>query len=297
MDSLGALNVFVHAAEAGSFTGASRRLGVSPSAVGKSISRLETQLGVHLFHRSTRAIALTAEGGLLLDRCRRIFAEVEAATRELSLSHDRPRGRLKLSFPLVGMLLMPVISRFAAAYPDIELDLDFTDRLVDVVEEGFDAVVRTGEVADSRLMTRSLGAFRHVVVAAPDYLRDFGAPETPEVLKRHRCLHHRYPSTGKLERWPLYRDQVFVGDGLPVSIVASTLEPLIYLAEQGQGLACVPEFAVGRQIETGDLATVLSPFIRSVIQFRVVWPSIRREAPKVRAFVDFIAGELRRASS
>ena len=104
-----------------------------------------------LFHRSTRAIALTGEGGLLLERCRRIFAEVNAATHELSASREAPRGRLRLSLPLAGMLLMPILSNFMKAYPDIRLDLDFTDRVVDVIEEGFDAVVRTGEVVVSRL--------------------------------------------------------------------------------------------------------------------------------------------------
>lgn len=292
MDSLGALNVFVHVAEAGSFVGASHHLGVSPSAVGKAIARLEAQLDARLFHRSTRAIALTAEGGLLLERCRRIFAEVDAATRELTLSNEAPRGRLRISLPLTGMLLMPILSTFMRTYPDIQLDLDFTDRVVDVIEEGFDAVVRTGEVADSRLMTRTLGAFEHTIVGSPDYLQRLGRPATPEDLVHHLCLHHRYPSTGKLERWPLYRDERFVGGGLPVTVAASTLEPLTYLAEQGQGLTCVPLFAVRRQIEAGTLVAVLTPFIRSQGQFRVVWPSNHCLTPKVRAFVDFMAAGL-----
>lgn len=292
MDSLGALNVFVHVAEAGSFVGASHKLGVSPSAVGKAIARLEAQLDARLFHRSTRAIALTAEGGLLLERCRRIFAEVDAATRELTSSNEAPRGRLRISLPLAGMLLMPILSAFMRTYPDIQLDLDFTDRVVDVIEEGFDAVVRTGEVADSRLMTRTLGAFEHTIVGSPDYLKRLGCPETPEDLARHLCLHHRYPSTGKLERWPLYRDERFVGGGLPVTMAASTLEPLTYLAEHGQGLTCVPLFAVRRQIEAGTLVAVLTPFIRSQGKFRVVWPSNHCLTPKVRAFVDFMAAEL-----
>jgi DNA-binding transcriptional LysR family regulator len=292
MDSLGALNVFVHVAEAGSFVGASLKLGVSPSAVGKAIARLEAQLGARLFHRSTRALALTAEGGLLLERCRRIFAEVDAATRELILSNEAPRGRLRISMPLTGMLLMPILSAFMRTYPDIQLDLDFTDRVVDVIEEGFDAVVRTGGVADSRLMTRTLGAFEHTIVGSPDYLQRLGFPQTPEDLARHLCLHHRYPSTGKLERWPLYRDERFVGGDLPVTMAASTLEPLTYLAEHGQGLTCVPLFAVRQQIEAGTLVAVLGPFIRSHGLFRVVWPSNHCLTPKVRAFVDFMAAEL-----
>ncbi len=292
MDSLGALNVFVRVTETRSFTGAASRLGVSPSAVGKAIARLEAQLGTRLFHRSTRSVALTAEGGLLLDRCRRIFAEIDALTGELSASQEAPRGRLRVSFPLVGMLLMPTLSAFMRAYPEIELDLDFTDRIVDVIEEGFDAVVRTGEVSDSRLMTRSLGAFEHRVVGSPAYFEQHGTPRSPEDLAGHACLQHRYPSTGKLERWPLYRDEVFVGDGLPTAVTASTLEPLIYLAEQGQGVTCVPLFSVRAQLASGALVCVLEPFLKSAGMFRVVWPSNRLLTPKVRALVDFLAAEL-----
>lgn len=292
MDSLGALNVFVRVTETRSFTGAAGRLGVSPSAVGKAIARLEAQLGTRLFHRSTRSVALTAEGGLLLDRCRRIFAEIDALTGELSASQEAPRGRLRVSFPLVGMLLMPTLSAFMRAYPEIELDLDFTDRIVDVIEEGFDAVVRTGEVSDSRLMTRSLGAFEHRVVGSPAYFERHGTPRSPEDLAGHACLQHRYPSTGKLERWPLYRDEVFVGDGLPTAVTASTLEPLIYLAEQGQGVTCVPLFSVRAQLASGALVCVLEPFLKSAGMFRVVWPSNRLLTPKVRALVDFLAAEL-----
>lgn len=292
MESLSALNVFVQVTETRSFAGAASRLGISPSAVGKAIARLETQLGARLFHRSTRSIALTAEGGLLLDRARRILAEVEALTGELSASHAAPRGLLRVSFPLVGMLLMPTLSAFMRAYPNVELDLDFTDRVVDVIEEGFDAVVRTGDVSDSRLMTRTLGAFEHRVVGTSDYFDRMGWPQSPEDLARHACLQHRYPSTGKLERWPLYRDTAFVGHDLPAAVTASTLEPLIYLAEQGQGVTCVPLFSVRRQVKTGALVSVLEPFLRSVGTFRVVWPTNRQLAPKVRAFVDFLAAEL-----
>lgn len=292
MESLGAFNVFVQVTETRSFAGAASRLGISPSAVGKAIARLEIQLGARLFHRSTRSIALTAEGGLLLDRARRILAEVEALTGELSASHAAPRGRLRVSFPLVGMLLMPTLSAFMRAYPDVELDLDFTDRVVDVIEEGFDAVVRTGDVSDSRLMTRVLGAFEHRVVGTSHYFERRGWPQTPEDLASHACLQHRYPSTGKLERWPLYRDTVFVGDDLPAAVTASTLEPLIYLAEQGQGVTCVPLFSVRRQLKNGALVSVLEPFLKSMGTFRVVWPTNRHLAPKVRAFVDFLAAEL-----
>ena len=164
MDSLNNFVVFVQVAETRSFVAAGRLLGVSASAVGKSMARLEDRLGVRLFHRSTRSVTLTAEGTLFLERSRRILAEIEAAELELRQATDAPRGRLRVSLPLVSSLVLPVLSDFMRMYPDIELDLDFTDRLVDVIEEGFDAVVRTGAPADSRLSARRLGTYRAMLV-------------------------------------------------------------------------------------------------------------------------------------
>ncbi len=136
MDSLNGFMVFVQVAETRSFVAAGRLLGVSASAVGKSVARLEEKLGVRLFHRSTRSVTLTAEGTLFLERSRRILAEIEAAEQELSQASSAPRGRLRVSLPLVSSLVLPVLGEFMATYPDIELDLDFSDRLVDVIEEG-----------------------------------------------------------------------------------------------------------------------------------------------------------------
>jgi DNA-binding transcriptional LysR family regulator len=215
MDSLGSLNAFVQAAEARSFTVAGRQLGVSSSAIGKAVARMEERLGVRLFHRSTRSVTLTAEGGLFLERCRRIFFEIEAAELELAQTHEAPRGTLRVSLPLVGMLMMPTLVAFMRAYPEIILDLDFSDRVVDVIEEGFDAVVRFAEVGDSRLMTRALGTYRRRLVAAPAYLAAKGVPLIPDDLKAHACLHHKFPTSGKLERWPLRPEHAGIETELP----------------------------------------------------------------------------------
>src|ERR1700741_2586363 len=158
MDSLGSLNVFVRAAEARNFTVAGRQLGGSSSAIGKAVARMEARLGVRLFHRSTRSITLTVEGALFLERCRRIFSEIEAAELELSQTREAPRGTLRVSLPLAGMLMMPTLVAFMRAYPEIILDLDFSDRVVDVIEEGFDDVVRFDDVGLRRLLGRALGA-------------------------------------------------------------------------------------------------------------------------------------------
>ncbi len=292
METIGSLNVFVIVAETRSFVGAGEVLGISSSAVGKAMARLEKRLGVRLFHRSTRSIAITAEGTMFLERCRRIFSEIEAAEQELSQTLAAPRGRLRVSLPLAGMLFMPAITKFMRLFPEVSIDLDFTDRLVDVIEEGFDAVVRTGDISDSRLMMRSVGKFSHRIVGTEDYLARVGIPEKPQDLSAHLCLHHKYPSSGKLERWPLRHDVKQGKLEVPVSSMASTLEPLVSMAEQGLGLACLPLFTVHAQIAGGKLVPVLGDYIEDVGEFSILWPSSRHLSPKVQAFVRFMSENL-----
>ena len=292
MDSLGSLNAFVQAAEARSFTVAGRQLGVSSSAIGKAVARMEERLGVRLLQRSTRSITLTAEGSLFLERCRRIFSEIEAAELELSQTQEAPRGTLRISLPLVGTLMMPTLIWFMRAYPAIALDLDFSDRVVEVIEEGFDAVVRFADVGDSRLMSRALGAYRRRLVAAPAYLATKGVPLIPEDLKAHACLHHKFPTSGRLERWPLWPEHAGIETELPRTAVSSTCEPLIFMAEQGMGIAYLPDFAVSRQLREGVLVTVLDDYTERSGPLRVIWPSSRHLAPKLRVFVDFLAANL-----
>jgi len=291
MEHLGTLNAFVHAADTGSFVAAGRNTGLSASAVGKAIMRLEKRLGVRLFHRNTRNMVLTEEGRVFLERCRRIFGEIEAAEMEMTQIASEPSGRLRVSMPLVGMLLTPVIAEFMAAYPSILLDLDYSDRIVDVVEEGFDVVIRTGAATDSRLMRRSLGRFSGRMVASPDYLVQRGRPQAPQDLAMHACLRQRSPATGKLADWPLaLPDSVhFV---LPETMSATTIEPLIYLAEKGFGIAFLPPFAVDDQIAAGSLMCFMEDYIRETGEFAALWPASRQLSPRIRAFVNFLAEHL-----
>lgn len=293
LDSLGALTIFVRAAEALSFKEAARQLSISSSAIGKAIARLEERLGVRLFHRSTRSMTLTQEGQLFLDSCRRIIGEIEAVGMEFAQHKGAPRGKLRVSLPLVAMLLIPTLSKFMTAYPEIELDMDFSDHMVDVIADGYDVVVRTGEVADSRLMTRALGNFKLQIVGAPSYFKRRGRPRVPSDLANHACMYHRFPTTGKLQPWPLVKGENGLDWAPPVTAAASTMEPLIALAELGHGLTCVPDFAIRRQVEEeGSLERVLEDYIEHQGVFRAVWPSSRYLSPKRRAFVDFLAEHL-----
>lgn len=292
MDRLGPLNAFIHAAESGSFTAAGRELGISASGVGKAIARLEERLNVRLFHRNTRNISLTPEGALFLRRCQTIFGEIEAAEIEIAQSASGPRGKLRVSLPLIGMLMMPSIAAFAVAYPEIELDLDFTDRLVDIIEEGLDVVIRTGTASDSRLKMRKLGTYSYVIVGTPAYFDRRGIPEAPEDLLEHACLYHRWSATGKLERWILRRDGAELDFAPPALLTASTMEPLIALTESDLGVMYTPTFTVRRQLLDGTLRSVLDPFLPAIGSLQALWSASRHESPKVRAFVDFMARNL-----
>ncbi|MBB3226540.1 DNA-binding transcriptional LysR family regulator [Luteibacter sp. Sphag1AF] len=289
MDQFASFRVFARVAETRSFVAAGRALGISASAVGKSISRLEDRLGVRLFHRSTRSIALTTEGQYLLERCRRIFAEVDDMEAELTATTSRPKGRLRISLPLVSSLVLPLLADFMLAYPDVQLDLDFSDRLVDVVEEGFDAVVRTGKPADSRLTARQVGSFRLRLVGSPRYFERAGTPHTPAELATHLCLHYRFPTSGRLELWPLRTEPGTPEPCIPISMVCNNIETRLCFAQRGVGIACLPDFAVGNALADGTLVTVLDDFMERTIPLNVLWPSSRHLTPRLRAFIDFFS--------
>ena len=289
METVSAFGAFVRVAETRSLVAAAQHLGVSASAVGKTITRLERQLGVRLFHRNTRSMTLTAEGELFLVRSRRILAEVEAAEAELSELSTEPRGRLRISLPLVSEPFLPTLLDFQAHHPQIELDLDFTDRKVDLVDEGFDAVGRGGAVEDSRLRSRWLGSFRMILAASPDYLARRGTPQTPADLTLHSCIQFRFPSTGKLQTWPFF-EEVTENPDLPSQIISNTLETRRAFAVRGLGIAYLPDFTISDDLDYGRLVPVLGTYAsRMGGEFRLLWPNARHIPPKLRVFIAYFA--------
>ena len=292
LDRLAALNVFMRAADACSFTEAGRQLGLSSSAVGKNVARLEQRLAVELFHRNTRSVSLTHEGKAFLESCRRIFSELQSAEDALAQTRGAPKGKLRVSMPLNGMSLVPRLGEFVRNYPDIDLDIEFTDTLVDVVDGGYDVVLRSGEVNDSRLKSRRLGAYQFEIVGSPDYFARAGVPHKPEHLLEHECLHRKHPTTGKLHPWPFAPSTLDNDLTLPTTVTASTFDALVRLAMSGVGIACVPSFCANRQMAHGTLVRVLETHVDRVEVVRAMWPASRYESPKLRAFVEFLAGNL-----
>ncbi|MGG5240825.1 LysR substrate-binding domain-containing protein [Pseudomonas lurida] len=181
---------------------------------------------------------------------------------------------------------------FQQAYPEVELELEFSDRLVNVIEEGFDAVMRIGEVDDSRLMMRKLNGYSHRLVASPDYLARRGVPARPTDLSNHACLRYRYPTSGKLDPWPLVtkKGQDVLELGQPAT--SNAIEALLAMAEAGQGIACLPDFFIEDAIAAGRLVPVLDRYISDHRTFSILWPSSRQPLPKIKAFVSFMASRL-----
>jgi DNA-binding transcriptional LysR family regulator len=293
MDPLNGLSVFSRAAETLSFVEAGRQLGLSASAVGKAVARLEQRLGVRLLQRSTRHISLTAEGALFYERCRRILDELQDAELEITRTLDRPRGKLRVSMPVIGYrMLLPLLPGFVQRYPEVELELDFNDRLVDVIEEGVDVAIRSGPLIDSRLTARPLGPFRFLVVGSTTYIAQHGAPAIPADLHNHARLCYRFPSTGKLQEWVLDPQQPQYTIDSPAAMTCNNIEALICGADQGLGLAYLPDFLVRDALATGSIRTVLAPYVKHGGMFSVLWPSSRHLSPKLRVFVDFICARL-----
>lgn len=288
MDHLPGITSFVRTAELQSFVGAARVLGLSPSAVGKNVAKLETALNVRLLHRTTRRVRLTDEGALFLERCRRILDDLREAEMAVSEASAVPRGTLRVSLPTIGYrFLVPHLPAFGAAYPHVELDLHCNDRMVDLIEEGMDVAIRGGELADSSLAARSLGTFAFVLCASPAYLEGHGRPHSVDGLASLDAVRFRYPGSGQLQPWPIRVDQH------PRTILAcSNMEGVRAAAVNGLGIGYMPDFLAADAVKTGDLCRLLEAEVRSEGQFSLVWPSARLVSSRLRAFIDFATAKL-----
>ncbi|MGO9422397.1 LysR substrate-binding domain-containing protein [Roseiarcus sp.] len=289
MDQLAALRAFVAVAEAQSFSNAARALRIAKSAVSRQVSDLETDLGARLLHRTTRSLSLTEAGRAYFERATRILADLDDANRAVGELQAAPRGRLRISAPMsFGFLhLMPALSDFMARYPDVVVDLAMNDRFVDLVNEGFDVAIRIASLPDSSLIARRLAPARRVICASPSYLSAHGAPRSPNDLKTHVCLFN--------SNLPSAREWRFVSpDGAPLPVTVNGRlsvnngDALRVAALRGQGLANLPTFIVGADLQSGALATVLDSFVAQDLSISAVYPHSRHLSPTVRALIDFL---------
>lgn len=293
MDRLSGLTAFVRTADLGSFVAAGRVLGLSASAVGKAVTNLERELGVRLLQRSTRSIRLTEEGRLFHERCRRILDDLDDAEASLAEAVAVPRGRLRVSVPIVSYhLLLPVLPDFVRRYPEVELDLDFNDRIVDLIDEEVDVAIRSGVLPDSRLMTRALRPFQLLLCAAPAYLDRHGTPECPRDLDGHHAIRFRFPNSRKLQEWPIAMPSGGPEPQISTVLNCNNMEALSGAVLSGLGIGCLPDFLARQPLSDGRLRTVLDAHLDAPGQFHLLWPSNRHLSPKVRVFVDFLSERL-----
>lgn len=279
--------IFVEVVNQGSFSGAAISLQVSKSHVSKQIGLLEDRLGVRLLNRTTRQMSLTNDGQAFYERCQRIMRELEEAEAAVTSHHEEPHGVLKISVPMTFGVrwLSPQISSFIAAHAALELDLDFSDRRVDIIEEGFDVVLRIGTLADSSFYARQVAPSQRFLVASPTYIAARGRPTRPEDLSTHDCLLYAYQTGGASWRLGQKRDHIVAVDG---RVRANNGEALRDAACSGLGIALLPDFIVYKDLDEGRLVTCLESYNEPAMGIWALYPHARHLTAKVRAFIDFM---------
>jgi DNA-binding transcriptional LysR family regulator len=289
MDRLDDMIAFIRVVESSSFTAAAERLGLSKSVVSRRLTDLENRLGTRLLNRTTRSLSLTPAGQTFFERARAILVDVEEAEQAVAELGRDPRGLLRVNAPMsFGVLhLGPAVAEFMARYPDVELDLELTDRFVDLVEEGWDIAVRIGRLRDSSLIARRLAPCRIVTVCAPAYLERAGRPERPEDLTRHECL--LYTTLTNPSVWHYRVEGDLRSVRLQGRMRVNNGDTILASVRNGLGIAMLPTFMVSQDLLSGRLVTVLDAFEATDSAVHAVWPHHRHLSPKVRAFVDFLA--------
>lgn len=288
MDRFQEMTVFAAVVDAGSFVGASEALGLSRAAVSRLVGDLESRLGVRLLHRTTRRLSLTDEGRIFHLRCKAVLADVEEAEAEVGARAGEARGLLKVNVPVTfGLLhLAPLWSEFMARNPGVTLDITLSDRVVDLVEEGFDLAVRIGRLRSSSLIGRRLSSTRMVLCASPGYLKAHGTPRHPRDLASHSVLSYSLFSMG--EQWE------FTGPDGPVTV---KVEPRMrtnsgdtcrQAALQDSGIVLQPCFLVGDDLRRGSLVEILPEYRTIELGIHAVYPSRQHVSPKVRVLIDYL---------
>ncbi|EKS6745238.1 LysR family transcriptional regulator [Enterobacter ludwigii] len=290
-DYLGDVEVFIAVVEHGSFTAAAVALSTTPSVLSRAVSRLETRLGRQLLQRTTRRVGLTEAGRVYLEQARSAFSLLDEAERDGQGQEGDLTGRVRMSVPTTygHYRLPPLLAQFSQHYPRVQVDLNITNRNVDLIAEGFDLAIRLGQMPDSGLVARKLEDAALLLVASPAYLHRMGTPQTLEDLHRHMCLPFILPRTGRIAPWVFREDERDV-DWLPVSPIETSDDVLgvVSLAEHGMGICQSYEFIVQDRIQRGQLVEVL-PHLRGRSRpFSVIFAPHRRQSAATRAMIDLL---------
>lgn len=289
-ESLTGLIAFARAGSLGSYTAAARTLSVSPSAVSKSIQRLERHFGIALFTRTTRSLTLTPEGRDLHERVLRLLQDAEEIEQTAKRARAEPAGtvRVAASLPVGVHMLAPLLAQFRQRQAAVKIDLRLSDALVDFIEEGIDIAVRIGDLPDSGLLSRRLSPYRLCCYASPDYLSKRGTPRHPGELVDHETVNLRYKSTGQLFRWPFSIGEREIDILPPSAMVVDASEAVLTTIAAGAGIGMASSFMADSWVERGALRPVLTEFAVERHNLTVLWPESRRANPAVRAFLDIL---------
>ncbi|MEP9184563.1 LysR family transcriptional regulator [Enterobacter ludwigii] len=290
-DYLGDVEVFIAVVEHGSFTAAAVALSTTPSVLSRAVSRLETRLGRQLLQRTTRRVGLTEAGRVYLEQARSAFSLLDEAERDGQGQEGDLTGRVRMSVPTTygHYRLPPLLARYSQHYPRVQVDLNITNRNVDLIAEGFDLAIRLGQMPDSVLVARKLEDAALLLVASPAYLHRMGTPQTLDDLHRHMCLPFILPRTGRIAPWVFREDERDV-DWLPASTIETSDDVLgvVSLAEHGMGICQSYEFIVRDRIQRGQLVEVL-PHLRGRSRpFSVIFAPHRRQSAATRAMIDLL---------
>ncbi len=293
MDRFADLSMFVAVVDSGGISAAAERLGVAKSAVSRRLADLEGRLGAQLLRRTTRRLTLTDSGRAFHERAKNILADLEEAEQSVSQAHGALQGRLKVALPLAYGIrhVGPLITEFMALHPAVELDLDFNDRQIDLMQEGFDLAIRVARLPDSSLIARRLAPVPSALCASPDYLARCGIPAQAADLAGHEAL--VYSNLANPDTWNFIGPEGQPGSvKVPVRLRANNGEFLTRAAIAGQGIILHPTFYLDEAIRTGQLVPLLTDHAWPQVNAYAVYPPTRHLSRRVRALVDFLAGRL-----
>jgi len=293
MDKLSELEVFARVVEVGSFTGAAEAMRLSKSAVSKHVTRLEDRLGVRLLNRTTRRLSLTEVGQAFYERCTGILTDLEEAEAAASHLSEAPRGVLRVAAPMTFGIkhVAPLLPKFLEQHEGLKVDLNLNDRMVDIVDEGFDLAIRITRLKDSSLIARKLTSARTVVAASPDYWNRRGRPQKPADFKDHDCL--IYTMLPSPNDWEFETKKGTESVRVKGSLSANNGDALIKAAAKGIGITRAPIFLFDDELKSGRLEIVSGAWEEYSVNIYAVYPHARHLSPKVRAFVDFLVSSYR----
>jgi DNA-binding transcriptional LysR family regulator len=297
MDKFGSMHAFVQVVDQGGFAAAARTMGLSRSAVNKLVIQLEQDLGVPLLHRTTRRVSATESGQAFYERCVDILAALEEAELAVSHMHQEPRGNLRINAPMsFGFLhLAPAIADFMLHYPDLHVQLTLNDRLIDPIEEGFDLTIRISEQAEfPGVIVHPIATSQQIICAAPSYLAAHGTPNHPQDLRHHACLSYGYLSTRR--QWRLLegdRELAISVDGI---LCSNNGDVLRQATLRGLGIAMLPSFIVGQDLDTGKLQRLLLTYQAPSLKIMILYPVNRHLSTKVQLLTEFLSDRFRTIS-